>query len=214
MKNDVVVVGGGGHAKVCIELLRAMGERVAICVEASDSPIAECMGVPVIHGDHQLRALAEAGYRRAFVAVGANVRRVELADLVLGLGFDLVNAISPHAVLSSTARIGRGVAIMPSVVVNADAEIDDLAIINTGATIDHDCRIGRAAHVAPQCGIAGGVRIGACSFLGVGTVALPGVSVGRFVTVGAGAVITTSLPDSVLAVGVPARIIRSSDGEK
>ena len=52
------------------------------------------------------------------------------------------------------------------------------------------------------------VRIGAGSWLGHGTVVLPGADIGRNVAVGAGSVVTGTLPDFSVAVGNPARVIR------
>ena len=52
------------------------------------------------------------------------------------------------------------------------------------------------------------VRIGSGSWLGHGTVVLPGSHIGRNVAVGAGSVVTGSLPDFCVAVGNPARVIR------
>ncbi len=45
--------------------------------------------------------------------------------------------------------------------------------------------------------------------LGVGSILLPGVTLGRGVQVGAGAVVTSDLPDYAVAAGVPARVLRS-----
>jgi acetyltransferase-like isoleucine patch superfamily enzyme len=50
--------------------------------------------------------------------------------------------------------------------------------------------------------------VGDGSWLGHGSVLLPGACVGRHVVVGAGAVVTGSLPDFSVAVGSPARVIR------
>ena len=52
------------------------------------------------------------------------------------------------------------------------------------------------------------VRIGSGSWLGHGTVVLPGADIGRNVAVGAGSVVTGTLPDFSVAVGNPARVIR------
>jgi acetyltransferase-like isoleucine patch superfamily enzyme len=58
------------------------------------------------------------------------------------------------------------------------------------------------------------VRIGSGSWLGHGTVVLPGADIGRNVAVGAGSVVTGALPDFSVAVGNPARVIRHYvDGE-
>ena len=206
MRPEIVLVGAGGHAKVCIELLQAMGERVAWCVGGADSP-DNCLGVPVLRGDENVTRLRSEGYTRLFVAIGSNRLRERLATLGVEQGFHLVNAISPTAVISPSARLGRGIAVMAGVVINAESVVDDLAIINTGATVDHDCRIGRAAHIAPQCALAGNVLVGRQSFLGVGCKVIPEIEIGDDVTVGAGGVVIADLQEGVTAVGVPARIL-------
>jgi maltose O-acetyltransferase len=55
------------------------------------------------------------------------------------------------------------------------------------------------------------IRIGRNVWIGGGAIVLPGVSVGEHTVVGAGAVVTRDLPDRVVAVGNPARIIREVD---
>ncbi|MEI6496448.1 MAG: acyltransferase [Actinomycetota bacterium] len=52
------------------------------------------------------------------------------------------------------------------------------------------------------------VSIGDGSWLGYGTVVLPGAQIGKHVTVGANAVVTGVIPDFSVAVGNPARVIR------
>ncbi len=52
------------------------------------------------------------------------------------------------------------------------------------------------------------VSIGDGSWLGYGTVVLPGVTIGRHVVVGANSVVTGDLPDNCVAAGAPARVIR------
>jgi acetyltransferase-like isoleucine patch superfamily enzyme len=52
------------------------------------------------------------------------------------------------------------------------------------------------------------VVIGDGSDIGIGSIVLPGVRIGRGVQVGAGAVVARNLPDYVVAAGVPARVLR------
>jgi acetyltransferase-like isoleucine patch superfamily enzyme len=55
------------------------------------------------------------------------------------------------------------------------------------------------------------VEIGEESFLGVGSVILPGVSLGRRCIVGANSVVTHSMPDYCVCAGAPARVIKNYD---
>jgi len=52
------------------------------------------------------------------------------------------------------------------------------------------------------------VRVGAGSWLGHGAIVLPGVTIGAHVVVGAGAVVTSDVPDYTVVVGNPARVVR------
>lgn len=56
------------------------------------------------------------------------------------------------------------------------------------------------------------IRIGRNCWLGAGVVVVPGVTIGDNVVVGAGSVVTRDLPDNVVAVGNPCKILREADG--
>lgn len=72
----------------------------------------------------------------------------------------------------------------------------------------------RALSIGRQFAPTRPVRVGSGSWLGHGTVVLPGADIGRNVAVGAGSVVTGRLPDFSVAVGNPARVIRRYvDGE-
>jgi len=209
----VVIVGSGGHAKVVIELIRAEGRyQVKGCTGLGESGFV--LGdVPILGTDSVLPAMLANGAKKAFVAIGDNHLRLRLLAQVLEMGFELINAVSPNAVVSPSATLGRGIAIMAGAIINASAEIGDGAIINTNAGVDHDCRIGRGAHIGPGSTLAGNVEIGCESFLGVRTCVIPGIRIGSRAIVGAGSVVVRDIPDDVTAMGVPARIsnVRRSD---
>jgi UDP-perosamine 4-acetyltransferase len=203
----VVIIGAGGHAKVVIELVRAEGKyEVLGCTDLNGGDYV--LGdVPILGTDAVLPSLFMQGVKKAFVAVGDNQLRQCLFTHLLKIGFELANAISPNAVISKSARLGRGVAVMAGSVINASAQIGDGAIINTNAGVDHDCRIGDHAHIGPAAALAGNVEVGLGSFIGIGAAILPGVRIGDRVIVGAGSVVIRDIPNGVTAFGVPARVV-------
>jgi UDP-perosamine 4-acetyltransferase len=207
----VVIIGTGGHAKVVIELIRAEGKyQIKGCTGLGEGGFV--LGdVPILGTDSVLPDLLANGAEKAFVAIGDNHLRLRLLAKISEMGFELINAVSPDAVVSHSATLGRGIAIMAGAIINASAEIGDGAIINTNAAVDHDCRIGSGAHIGPGSALAGKVEVGRESFLGTGTCVIPGVRIGSRAIVGAGSVIVRDLPDDVTAMGVPARI--TSEGK-
>jgi maltose O-acetyltransferase len=56
----------------------------------------------------------------------------------------------------------------------------------------------------------GRVRIGKKTFVGAGSIILPGVTIGNNVIIGAGSVVTHDIPNNSVAVGNPARIIKTT----
>jgi acetyltransferase-like isoleucine patch superfamily enzyme len=93
--------------------------------------------------------------------------------------------------------------------------IDSLSIgndvaIGPGCYItDHDHGIGADQPVLRQEMVSAPTRIEDAVWIGANVVVLKGVTIGRGTIVGAGSVVTRSLPPNSIAVGVPAKVIRS-----
>jgi UDP-perosamine 4-acetyltransferase len=204
-REQVVILGGGGHAKVIIDILQSHDDVQLAGYLSSDGEAGPLCGAPCLGGDDRLSTLFGQGIRSAFVAIGDNALRKERTDALRRLGYRVINAISPRAFVSRYVEVGAGVAIMPGAAVNAGAVLCDGAVVNTNASVDHDCLIGAFAHVAPGAALAGKVQLGEGAFLGVGACVTPGVSIGAWAAVGAGSVVVRNITDGVTAFGVPAR---------
>lgn len=200
---SVVVVGAGGHAKVVVATLRASG--VAVVGVLDDDPAAgPVLGAPRLGPTADVSRIGLP----AVLAVGDNAARRRLAEAHPGV--DWTATVHPAAVVHESARVGAGAVVVAGAVVQPDAVLGRHAIVNTGASVDHDAVVGDFAHVGPGARLAGGVRLGEGAFVGTAAACVPGVRVGAWATVGAGAVVVASLPDRVVAVGVPARPLRSA----
>lgn len=202
---SVLVVGGGGHAKVVVATLRAAGHAVAGVLD--DAPGAggrTVLGVPVLGPVGQLGKHAGP----AVLAIGSNRVRHRLAEAYPEI--EWLRVVHPAATVHTSVRVGEGTVVFAGAVLQPDAEIGRHVIINTGATVDHDSRLGDFVHVAPGSHLSGAVTVEEGGFLGVGASAAPGVTVGAWGTVGAGGVVIRDLPPNVTSVGVPARPVGGS----
>ena len=142
------------------------------------------------------------------VAVGDNVTRQRLLKALISDGVEPTRVVHPSAVVSRTASLGPGVAILALAVINPGARVGAGAIINSGAVVEHDVRVGDGAHVASNATLAGAASLGELSLLGSGACVLPGISIGEHSIVGAGAVVTRDIPARCVCRGVPATILR------
>jgi len=69
--------------------------------------------------------------------------------------------------------------------------------------------LGRRKHLA----IAKPVEIGSDVWIGGNVTILPGVKIGSNVVIGAGAVVSRDIPSNSVAVGVPARVVKSIEND-
>jgi UDP-perosamine 4-acetyltransferase len=206
MKKDLLVIGGGGHAKVVIDLALRSGEwRVGgVLDDAADAAGTTLLGCPVLGGTERIGDYVGSGM--AFVvAIGSNAIRERLQATATAAGLVAAALVHPSAVLAESVALGLGAVVMAGAVINADAKIGKGVIVNTGAVIDHDCQIADYCHIAPGVKLCGAVSVGTRSLVGVGASVIPGVAIGSDCIVGAGAAVVSSVPDGSRVVGVPAK---------
>lgn len=212
-----VILGGGGHAKVLIDSMRAGGaaEPVAVLDSSSKLRKKKVLGVPILGNDTRLEGLVRQGVRHFAVglgSVGDSGPRRRLYEMAVQRGLEPVTVIHPSAVVSGEATVGPGCHIFPRAVVNAGATLGENVIVNTGAIVEHDCVVGGHAHVATGARLASTVNVGENAFVGAGATVRQCLSIGEGAVVGAGAVVVKNVPAGAVVAGVPARVLRRAEG--
>jgi sugar O-acyltransferase (sialic acid O-acetyltransferase NeuD family) len=204
------VFGSGGHAKVVIATIRAVGTFDVRGVLDDDPGRwgAAVSNVPIL-GAVSRSEIARRGISNAVLAIGANHHRAAVAERLDG-AVEWLSVVHPTAHLADGVQIGLGTVVFAGVIVQADTVVGNHVILNTACTVDHDGVINDFVHVAPGTHLAGNVRIGTGTLLGVGSCAIPGAEVGAWSTVGAGAVVVKDIPAGAVAVGVPATCRRQT----
>jgi sugar O-acyltransferase (sialic acid O-acetyltransferase NeuD family) len=208
----ILILGAGGHGQVVADILMRMrdaGAQVAPLGYLDDAAAMQnqtLLGLPVLG---RMADLAQIVHTAIVIAIGDNGTRRKLFDRLRQQDERFIVARHPQTVLAPDVRIGPGAVICAGVIINPGAVIGANAILNTGCTVDHHNMIGDHAHIAPGAHLGGDVQIGAGTLVGISATVIPQRHVGAWSIVGAGALVHTNLPDRSVAVGVPARIIRS-----
>ncbi len=202
--NTLLIFGAGGHGRVVADAALCSGQWQTVA--ASDRDRARCQGqliagVNLIASD---QALVSA--QCIHVAIGnAAAREKESASLPAD---KLATVIHPRASVSAQASVAAGCFIAAQAVVAPMARLGRAVIVNHGAVVDHDVIVGDFSHIAPLAALGGAVRIGQRVLIGSGASVLPGIRIGDDVTVGAGSVVCSDLPDAGVYAGVPARRLK------
>lgn len=77
--------------------------------------------------------------------------------------------------------------------------------------INHDGGTLIFRHLVPDLEITKKIKVGNNVYFGIRSIIMPGVTIGNNCVIGAGSIVTRDIPDNSVAVGVPARVIKSSD---
>lgn len=205
MHQKVILLGGGGHAKVVIDCLLAEGKEVLAVFDQKHK--GSLLGVER-YERYDRELFPDAGL---VIAIGDNnVRRTISGEV----SHTFTNAIHPSALLSSFSRIGVGVMMLHRAIVQAGSIVGNHVILNTGSQVDHDGHIADFVHIAPRAVLCGSVTVGEGTLIGAGAVVLPGIKIGKWAVIGAGSVIRKDVGDHAVVAGVPGRVIGSVIGNQ
>ena len=208
---DVALIwGGAGHAKVVKPILENMGIKIGAVYDRSKSVIPPFEETPLFHEEEYLdKWLHEhRDWRIGFVvAIGGDKGndRIEISDKLCSKGLEAITIIHNTAHVASSSIVGIGSQILAMSVISEEIKIGKQVIVNTSASIDHECVVNDGAHIMPGATLAGCITIGECAMVGTNATILPGIKIGKFARVGAGAVVTRDVEPYTTVVGSPAK---------
>ncbi|MDD3945618.1 MAG: acetyltransferase [Bacteroidales bacterium] len=195
--------GASGHAKVIIDSLKASEKQISGIFD--DNPAVKQLLDFEVAGPFDGVRL---GKEELIISVGLNnVRKKIVENLPKTIRYG--KAIHPSAIISENATIGFGTVVMQGAVIQSSVFIGSHCIINTTASVDHDCIIENYVHISPNVTLCGAVFVGEGSQIGAGAVVIPGIKIGKWSLVAAGAVVMKDVPDNVLVIGNPARVVKN-----
>lgn len=212
IREKVVILGAGGHAKVVAECIDAQKYDIVGILDKDTKMVgAYINGIPIIGSDESPELWLQNGITGCIIGIGhvGNYGlRKKLYEKYKNAGFHMIKAIHPGSLVSKNAIISDGTVVMPGTVINANAMIGNNVIINTGSVIEHDVVVHDGVHIAPGSIISGGSEIGENTLIGARSVVIQMKKIGKNTIIGAGTVVIKDIPDGVVAVGNPARIVR------
>ncbi len=205
---DILIIGGGGHAKVLASLLKKHKDWNPIGYTDPDDN-GPLLSLPYLGTDDVITLLcSERGLKHAVTGIGligSSALRIEVIRKVQALGLAFPAISSPQAIVNEDVEIGDGSIIMDGAVIQSGVRIGIHSIINTSAIVDHDCTIGDHVHIAPGATLSGGIELGNYILVGTGASILQGVKVTEHVIIGGGAMVISNLQKSGTYIGVPAK---------
>jgi sugar O-acyltransferase (sialic acid O-acetyltransferase NeuD family) len=169
-------------------------------------------------GTNQIPIFSEADFlkthqnEKSEICLAVGIGKPEVIKKVVEKfkGFTFPNLIHPSSSLhEESLQIGEGNIITADCRFSVNIGLGSFNIFNLNITIGHDSIIGSFNVFNPGCIVSGGVNIGSENLIGTGSVTLQYLKIGSQSVLGAGAVLVDNLASRSLAVGVPAKVIKT-----
>jgi len=184
--------------------------NIEFCGMLDNDPVKKgrnFFGLPILGGLDLVPSLRGNGVGFVNLITGSTKVRHQTTQQILDAGGQLANLIHPSVDLTMT-KIGVGLYIQESVMLQAHVEIGDNTSIHMATAIGHESKIGSSAFIAHAVSISGSCQIGEGTFIGTNATILPRIRIGQWATIGAGSVVTKDVPDRAVVVGNPGRVIK------
>lgn len=170
-KKKLLIIGSGGHAKSCINVIESIKgvKIIGIIDNTKKKKLGKYKVICNLNNISKIKKMT----KNLVLGVGGiknKLIREKIFNKYKKLGFTFPILISRHSVVSKETKIDEGTIIFNHVYINIGAKIGKNCIINNKSLIEHDALIGDHCHISTGVIVNGGCKVGSGSFIGTGSV--------------------------------------------
>ena len=148
------------------------------------------------------------------IGIGEPEVREKIYKKLVNENINISTLVHPDVKIPDSTRIGEGSIICKFVSITCDIDIGENVYVHPMACIGHDAKVGDHSIVSSFVDIAGDCILGHKTFLAIGVILKQGIKIGSNAIVGLGSVVHNDIPDSVIALGNPARPMKKNIDKK
>jgi sugar O-acyltransferase (sialic acid O-acetyltransferase NeuD family) len=204
LTKPLVIIGGGGHASVLLDILLQQDREILgfVCPKVDPS---RSIFSNIQHYANDSDVLNWSTNSIRLVNGLGSLPNEALRNIIYenfcNLGYEFETVIANSANVSGYSKLAQGCQILPGAIVQTGAQIGENTIINSGVIIEHDCKIGKNNHIAPNAVLSGGVMTQQDVHVGTGASIIQSIKIGANAIVGAGATVVKNIEASTIVYG-------------
>lgn len=207
--SPLVIVGAGGLGREVASLIETQPDSPWRLLGFVDdrAPDKTIEGWPVLGVIEDIYRMQPTPW--AAIAIADSKIRQRLFLEFKQNNIPIATLVHPSATLSRHVVIGEGSIICADAIITTNVTLGRACIVNPGDFIGHDTVLKDWVSLMPRVAVAGEVVLGEGAYLGINSCVINRTAVGEWSVIGAGATVAKAIPPHSLAVGVPARVIKS-----
>ena len=174
MVKDLIIYGGGGHARTILEHISR--DNVVGVVDNNLS-----IGTPVLFTRVVAHEIEDINFSKCIIGIGGIESMIPRKKAYRKINAWVKGFQHPKAYIETNSLrqyVDHTAHLMAGCYIGSDCIVGYNTIINTGAIISHDCKIGPHTHICPGAILAGNVKVGSECIIGMGVTIHQGVTIG------------------------------------
>ena len=180
MEDDVIIIGGGGHAAMCMDI--AVQKKINVVGYVDDVEQDDFYNLKYLGNIDWLKQISFSKKRpKLILGIGfmGNLKKRQKLFFDLSKTYEFINLVHPSATVEQSAIIppNAGIQIMAGAIIGSFVRLEDNTIINSGVTCSHHSYIGHSSHITPGAILAGNVRVGSRVTIGMNCAIFLGVTI-------------------------------------
>ena len=195
MKNNILIIGNGGHAKACIDIIENQNKYKIYGMIDNKKTFVRQNDYKIFESDNFIEKLKDK-IRHALIGIGQikspNLRIKVYKKLKINK-YNLPVIISKFSSISKKSNIKEGVIVMNFANIGRNTNVGLCSIINTKANLEHDVTIGNFCHISTGTILNGNVQVGNNTFIGSGVVVDNNIKIGNNCIIGSGKIIKKNI---------------------
>lgn len=207
------IYGAGGLGREVLELARIIQGRARAWEDfifiIDGEPGGDVNGVKVYSYPDAVEKFA--GRLEVSMGIGEPAIRERLFHKLESDGIPVVTLVHPDVFIPDTTEVGKGVTIQYGCFISCNVRIEDYVYIQPQAGVGHDNLLKEGCVISSMVSLSGGVTIGRYAYVGVSAALKERVSVGDSSIVGMYSAVYKDIPDGVVAMGNPARVMKRNE---
>ncbi len=214
---DIVIVGAGGfgrEVKTIIDSINKVSKKYTFLGYYDDGVDKGTLinNYPILGNLNDLNAVNAP--TAVVLGIGNPITKSKIINSLTNTNIDFPTLIHPNVIISDDdVSIDKGCIICAGTIITCNIKIRKFVTLNLMCSVGHDSVIDDFASFMPSVNISGEVHIEEKVYVGTGAKIINQLTIGKTTIVGAGAVVSKSLPANCTAVGIPAKPIKFHDHE-
>jgi len=211
MEKEIYLLGVGRSTPLAMDWVMDCGYEIAGLYHYNNERTGQIdHGYPIL-GSFEDLLNSDIKGKKFMLTMGDNEIREEIFNKLINKGGIFPTIVHPKSIVSRYATISdSGVIIGPYTEIQADTNIDCNSLIRTNVVVCHGSTVGKNCFLGPKSMVGAYAHIGDNVFVGQASTIVSGKVdlVGAYAMIGAGSLVTKSVPMNVVVVGNPAKITK------